>query len=196
MKVLIAEDEALTRTLLETTLRRAGCDDLVLAQDGVAALELLQSDPEIGLAVLDWMMPGMDGIEVCRGVRAACAPYVYIILLTASSERERVIEGLDAGADDYMTKPFHVEELRARVRVGERTVTLKRTLAQKVEELQLALAHVQQLQGILPICMHCKRVRDGENAWREIEHYVQTHSGARFSHGICGRCLDKHYPEE
>ena len=195
MKVLIAEDEALSCALLDATLRRAGYTDIVATNDGEKALGLLQADPEIGLAILDWMMPGMDGLEVCRRVRERPGPYVYLILLTASVGRNGVVAGLDAGADDYMTKPFHADELRARLRVGERTVTLKRALAQKVGELEAALVHVQQLQGILPICMHCKRVRDGENAWREIEHYVSQHSQARFSHGICGRCLEHHYPE-
>ena len=110
-----------------------------------------------------------------------------------------MVEGLRAGADDYVTKPFHGSELRARVAVGARIVAVQTALADRVEELQRALAHVKQLQGLLPICAYCKKVRDDENYWDQVENYVAKRTGARFSHGICPDCygtlaaaLDEH----
>lgn len=137
MKVLIAEDNRLTRLMLESTLRRWGYEVIATA-NGAEALEALLSDESISLAVLDWMMPKGDGVTVCREVRARrIEPYVYLILLTARNNKEDIVAGLEAGADDYIAKPFHPEELRVRIRVGERIVDLHRKLLQAREELRL-----------------------------------------------------------
>ncbi len=137
MKVLIAEDNRLTRLMLESTLRRWGYDVIATA-NGAEALEALLSDDSIALAILDWMMPKGDGITVCREVRARrLEPYVYLILLTARNNKEDIVAGLEAGADDYIAKPFHPEELRVRIRVGQRIVDLHRKLLQAREELRV-----------------------------------------------------------
>jgi DNA-binding response OmpR family regulator len=194
MRVLIAEDDATSRTLLTALLRRWGFE--VLATDnGAAALRELAANPDIALAICDWMMPEIDGITLCRRVRAEIGDLIYIILLTANSTKGDIATGLEAGANDYVVKPFDAGELRARLVVGERTISLKRQLVQKVEELQEALAHVKQLQGIIPICMHCKKIRSDDKAWHEIDRYMADHTDARFSHGICAACLDKYHPE-
>ncbi len=191
MKVLIAEDETVSRRLLEATLVRWGYE-VVVASDGVEAWEALQGDDAPSLAILDWMMPSMDGLEVCRRIRnrpSSTPP--YLILLTAKGRREDIVTGLEAGANDYVTKPFNREELRARVQVGVRMVELQQSLADRVRALEEALARVKQLQGLLPICSYCKKIRDDQNYWQQVESYIAEHSQAQFSHSICPDCYEK-----
>ena len=116
MKILIAEDDAISRRLLETILRKWGYE-VVVAHDGTQAWNELQKEDSPRLAILDWMMPGMDGVEVCGKVRDRTgSPYVYILLLSAKSQREDLVKGLESGADDYITKPFDANELKVRLK--------------------------------------------------------------------------------
>jgi DNA-binding response OmpR family regulator len=191
MRILIAEDDAVSRRRLEATLQKWGYEVLAV-EDGLAAWEVLQGEMPPPLAILDWMMPGMDGIEVCRKVRERSPSRpLYIIVLTARGSREDVVAGLQAGGDDYVTKPFDREELHARVKVGLRVLQLQMNLADRVRELEEALARVKQLQGLLPICSYCKRIRADQNYWQQVEGYISEHSDAVFSHGICPECYDK-----
>jgi len=190
VKVLIAEDDALSRRVLEDTITRSGYD-LVVTTDGLQAWEELQQEDAPLLAILDWMMPGMDGLQICRKVRESPAPVpTYLILVTTRERKEDIVAGLEAGANDYITKPFDRAELLARVRVGVRVVELQQNLAGRVRELQEALAHVTQLQGILPICCYCKKVRNDQKYWQKVEDYISEHSEVAFSHGICPECWE------
>lgn len=190
MKVLIAEDDIVSCRLLETTLTKWGYE-VVVTCDGLQALAAIQGTDAPPLAILDWMMPGLDGIEVCRRARSMHSPTPpYLILLTAKGRREDVITGLEAGANDYVTKPFNREELRARIRVGMRLVELQHSLADRVHALEEALASVKQLQGLLPICSYCKKIRDDQNYWQQVENYISQHSAAQFSHSICPDCYE------
>src|SRR6266508_4601315 len=118
MKILIAEDDPISRRILEATLTRWGYE-VVVTRDGAEAWEVLQQAGAPQLAVLDWMMPGMDGMQVCQHARVSASnESLYVILLTARGDKRDIAAGLDAGANDYVTKPFHSDELRARVRVG------------------------------------------------------------------------------
>ena len=188
MRILIAEDDPVSRLLLETHVRRWGHDP-VTTKDGGEAWDALQRDDAPGLLILDWMMPVLDGLEVCRRARqAAGARARYIILLTARADRRDTIEGLDAGADDYVTKPFDAAELRARVAVGTRVLDLHSQLAARIGELERALDHVDTLHGILPICSYCKKVRSDGDSWQQVEAYVSAHTTVRFNHGVCPSC--------
>jgi phosphoserine phosphatase RsbU/P len=194
-KLLVAEDEPLSRRVLQSRLTSAGYD-VVIAEDGARAWEILRSDDSLELAILDWMMPGIDGTEICRRLRARePGNYVYVILLTARGKVADVVTGLEAGADDYITKPFEWDELRTRLRTGNRILQLRSDLEDKVEELELALAHVKTLQGLLPICMHCKSIRDDSNSWHKLESYIEEHSNAMFTHSLCQACMKLHYPD-
>ena len=191
MKILIAEDDPVIRRLLEGTLTSWGYEVRMIS-DGRTACQALEAAEPPPLALLDWMMPEMDGLEICRRVRSTPAgKAIYIILLTTRARKEDVIAGLDGGADDYIVKPFDREELRARLRAGCRIVKLQLSLAARVAELEESAARIKQLGGLLPICAWCKRVRDDQDYWEEVECYVASHSEARFTHGICPACLAK-----
>jgi CheY-like chemotaxis protein len=188
MKVLIAEDDLIPCRMLAAALAGWGYE-VTAAADGLEAWRALQGPDAPRLAVLDWQMPGLDGTEVCRRLRRqAAAEPTYVILLTARSGKEDVVAGLDAGANDYVTKPFDRAELHARVRVGSQVVALQRSLAARVRELEEALGQVKQLQGLLPICCYCKKIRDDQNYWQQVDGYLSAHSDVRFSHGICPDC--------
>ena len=140
MKVLIAEDEAISRRLLQSYLERWG-HEVVVAQNGVEAWNLFQAG-EFRIVISDWMMPEMDGVELIRRIRAAeRAGYVYLILLTARSQKEDIVEGMEAGADDFVTKPFDRDELRVRLRAGQRIMELEAALRSALEELAQARKH-------------------------------------------------------
>ena len=196
MKVLIAEDEQILRTVLTGTLKKWGYDPVAVSDGDAAWKALRQSSDAPQLAILDWMMPGMDGVEVCRRARALKEKHpLYIILLTAKDGKEDIIAGLKAGADDYVPKPFDMGELRARVDVGRRMVELQEKLSARVKELGEALEHIKTLQGFLPVCSHCKKVRDDKGYWSQVESYIMRHSKVLFTHTICPTCMTKHYPE-
>jgi sigma-B regulation protein RsbU (phosphoserine phosphatase) len=191
MQILIADDESISRTILERTLSSWG-HEVVSATDGLAALEILQGEDAPKLAILDWMMPGMEGPEVCRRIRAISRPVAtYTILLTSKDNSEDIVAGLDSGADDYVTKPFDRAELHSRIRVGERVVALQTKLAARVHELEESLARVRVLQGLLPVCAWCKRVRSDQNYWQSVEQYVVQITDCKITHGICPTCLER-----
>jgi DNA-binding response OmpR family regulator len=190
-RILIAEDHYVSRHLLERNLTNWGFD-VVTAEDGEAAAKILESNEAPPLAIIDWMMPKMDGLEVCKRVRAVPErPYIYLVLLTAKSHKEEIAAGLEAGADDYVIKPFDPDELRARLKVGQRVVELERQLAKRVSQLETALTEVRQLKGLLPICMYCKSIRDDRDYWHQIEEYIHSETGTDFSHSICPACMEK-----
>jgi two-component system cell cycle response regulator len=136
VKILIADDSIVSRHLLEATLRKWGYD-VTVACDGAEALELLQREDAPALIILDWMMPGISGLEVCRRIRQrGSEPYIYILLLTSKSQKEDLIEGMEAGADDYITKPFDQNELQVRLRAGTRLVDLQCQLLSAREALR------------------------------------------------------------
>jgi len=190
VRILIAEDDAVSRRILETYLRNWGYE-VVTTLDGDEAWRAMSEPNAPNLAILDIMMPGIDGLEICRRLRqlsGAITP--YIILLTAKHGASEIVKGIEAGADDYLTKPYDRSELRARVQVGVRIVELQNKLAVRVKELEGALEHVKLLQGILPICSYCKKIRGDQDYWQTVESYVADHSEAEFSHGICPTCYE------
>lgn len=189
MRVLIADDDRAAVAIVSAQLTQWGFT-VRAAHDGLAAWELLKSEvPPI--AVIDWEMPGIDGPDLCRRIRnTPMLAHLHVILLTARSSRGDVVAGLEAGADDYLVKPVDPGELRARVHVGARVVSLQSRIAEKVKELELSLARVKQLSGLLPICCYCKRIRKDQNYWERVEVYVTEHSNATFTHGICPSCYD------
>jgi two-component system cell cycle response regulator len=146
-RILIAEDDPVSRRMLEVFLQKWGYQ-VVTAVDGLDAVRILESVEAPALAILDWMMPGLEGPQVCKRVRAhPDRPYVYILLLTARSQKDDLLRGLESGADDYLTKPFDAQELRARLRVGQRILDLQTGLIAAREESSFLAAH-DELTGL------------------------------------------------
>jgi phosphoserine phosphatase RsbU/P len=188
MRILIADDEPLSRSLTRATLATVSAVVECVA-DGNAAWDVLERRPEATLLVADCSMPGLDGIELCKRLRSADGfPPIYIIMVTCADETADVTAGFEAGADDYVIKPFNADELRARARVGLRMLALQQGIARRVAELEAALARVKILSGLLPMCCYCKKIRVDDSYWQQLEAYISDHSDATFSHGICPTC--------
>lgn len=141
MNILIAEDNTVSRRLLETRLTKWGYE-VISVEDGSEAWEVLQGEDPPRLAILDWMMPKMDGVQVCRKVRKGPKePYIYILLLTAKDEKSDLVEAMEAGADDYLTKPFEPDELKVRLRAGKRIIELQQEVISTREALRIQATH-------------------------------------------------------
>lgn len=176
MKVLVAEDDGVSRLVLTTKLKKMG-HEVIATEDGVTAWEEFR-DKHPQLTITDWMMPNVDGLELCRRIRSYDQEkYAYVIMLTALTGKKNYLEGMDAGADDFLNKPIDMEELTARLHVAQRILALQK--------------EVTQLQGFLPICAYCKKIRDEDNAWQPMEGYISKRTEAKFSHGYCPECYEK-----
>lgn len=177
MRVLIAEDDPVSSRVLAATLKRLG-HEVDVAGDGREAWEHHLAAPA-SVVITDWVMPHVDGLELSRRIRGlGQGSYTWIIMLTAMRGRASYLDGMEAGADDFVSKPIDENELRARLRVAERVLGLHRA--------------VLQLEGLLPICSYCKRIRDEAERWAQVDEYVSRHTDAQFTHGICPDCYEHH----
>ena len=196
LQVLVADDEPVSRTVVGAMLKKAGYH-VVFAMDGDHAWRLLDSSDAPALALLDWEMPGLLGTEVVERIRGRqSATPTYLILLTARDSSADIVQGLRAGADDYVTKPADEDELVARVNVGARVVQLQTALADRVRSLEDALANVRALQTLLPMCAYCKSVRNDQNYWERVETYFSQHSNVSFTHSYCPNCYERYVRPE
>jgi DNA-binding response OmpR family regulator len=177
VKILAVEDDAVARAVLRKALHRLG-HEVVEATDGEVAWERLQTGP-VRVVVSDWMMPRSDGLELCRRIRGRTGlDYIYFILLTsrdATEENQRA--AADAGVDDFLTKPLDLAELWMRLRVAERILGYTK--------------QVRQLEELLPICSYCKKIRDDQNYWQQMESYINARTGSEFSHSVCPDCYQR-----
>ena len=176
MRILIAEDDRISRRLLERKLASWGYE-VVSCTNGAEAWQALHRDDAPSLAILNWMMPGMDGVEVCREIRKQSHPgYTYIILLTARDRKRDIVEGIEAGADDYVTKPFNPHELKVRIRAGRRILDMQAELMQReklrgVLEMAGATCHEfnQPMQVISGYCeLLLKQVRKDSQVYGQV----------------------------
>jgi len=191
LQVLVADDEAVSRTVVGAMLKKAGYA-VIYATDGEQAWRTLDSEAPPALALLDWEMPGLQGPDVVRRIRKKEAQTpTYVILLTSRDSSADIVQGLRAGADDYVTKPANEDELIARVSVGARVVELQAALAERVRSLEEALANVRALQTLLPMCAYCKSIRNDQNYWEKVETYFTQHSNVSFTHSYCPNCYER-----
>jgi DNA-binding response OmpR family regulator len=192
--ILIVDDIPLNLKILEAILVKEEYE-IVRAVDGRQALNRAR-DILPDLILLDIMMPKMDGFQACKALkRSSKTKHIPIIFLTSKSGTESVVRGLKLGAADYVVKPFKAAELIARVRTHLELKKARDNQAILISKLQKALEDVKQLSGLLPICAHCKKVRNDEGYWQQVEVYITNHSTAQFTHGICPECLEQYYHE-
>lgn len=192
--VLVVDDRQADRTLLTEILVREGYDVRPFESGELALASVAAQPPQ--LILLDIQMPEMDGFEVFRRLKAREESRdIPIMFISAATEMENKLTGLRLGAVDFVTKPFQREELLARVRTHVELSLLRSQLAQQTADLRDALAKVKTLSGFIPICASCKKIRDDQGFWNQIERYISEHSDAQFSHGICPDCMQRLYPD-
>ncbi len=197
--ILCVEDEPAAREQMFKLLRRRG-REVAVANNGKEGLDLFRRQP-FEVVVTDVRMPVMDGLTMARQMKEACRD-VKIIVTTAFTDLSYLMDAIDLGVDQYVLKPVEIDRLLAAVdRCGENIAIRNQARRYQTErdkllaELQVALDKVKLLSGFLPICASCKRIRDDQGYWQQIESYIRDHSEAEFSHGICPDCARKLYPE-
>lgn len=160
------------------------------ANDGWAAWRAFGEEDFPQLVVLDWEMPGLVGLDICRRIRSTFGEEgIHVILLTMRSGSKSCVEGLEAGADDYIAKPFEVEEFRARVMSGERILRMQEALAGRIRDLEGNLEDLRTGGAMISSCSDCGKVRNEKGGWEGLEDYLSRRSGLVFSHTVCSECL-------
>lgn len=199
-KILIVDDVAENLALLTNLLNPEY--EIFFAKNGLKTIEIAtRNKPD--LILLDIVMPGMDGYEVCRRIKNdAATGDIPVIFLSALDDVHDIVNGFRAGGVDYITKPFQSEEVLARVETQLKIRKLQQeleksnvTLRKINTDLELALEDNNALRGILPICSNCKNIRNDRGYWEKVEIYIRDHSAANFSHSICPDCARKLYPQ-
>ncbi|NTW98556.1 MAG: response regulator [Geobacteraceae bacterium] len=194
--ILVVDDEPVNIQLISSALK--GEYVILTALNGHDAIsQLKEHTPD--LILLDVMMPDINGFDVCKIIKANPSFIdIPVIFLTAMDTEEGAHQGLDIGGTDYLTKPVNLDLLKLRVRnhieSKERNDLVKEQrnlLARQKEELEAVLARVKQLEGIIPICSYCKKIRDDQSSWHQLEQYISDHSEALFSHAICPHCFEE-----
>lgn len=175
MKILVAEDDLISRKLITGTLENFG-HQVTVCNDGQAAWEVYLQEPH-RVVVSDWLMPRLDGLDFCRQIRSKPdMEYTYFILLTANVQSGSYREAMDAGVDDFLTKPLDRDQIWTRLRVAQRILQYTQ--------------QISQLESMLPICSYCKKVRNEEDYWEQVESYIGERTGTVFSHGVCPGCYE------
>lgn len=194
--ILIVDDSPENLSVLTRMLSEQGYQ-VRPAISGELALKAVRKSPP-DLILLDIMMaPGIDGYEVCRQLKNDTLTHdIPIVFMSALHDIPNKISAFEAGGVDYITKPFQIEEVLARVNTHLALRNLQKHLEEKNAQLEEALANVKTLRGLLPICANCKKVRDDHGYWKQIEVYIESHSNALFSHGLCPDCADKLYADQ
>jgi DNA-binding response OmpR family regulator len=189
VQILVADDDSVSRTLLARTLEHWG-HEVQAVEDGLEARQRLLGAGASPLAILDWAMPGLEGPELCRQVRAATLRVQpYLVMLTARQAPEDLAVALEAGADDFLSKPFNRVELMARLHAGMRIINLHRALTDRIQELEESRQREHHLRSLTPICSYCKKIRGDKDGWEPIDQYLAEH-GYRFTHAVCPSCLE------
>jgi DNA-binding response OmpR family regulator len=178
VKIIAVEDDPVARAVLRLALRRLG-HEIIEVDDGEAAWKILNETTDVRIVVSDWVMPRSDGLELCRRIRErAGSDYVYFILVTSrDATQENRMAAADAGVDDFLLKPLDVSELWTRLRVAERILGYTR--------------QVRMLEELLPICAYCKKIRDDQNYWQQLEGFISERTGVDFSHSVCPDCYQR-----
>lgn len=213
--IIVVDDERIHRRLLSELLNKDY--EVIIAKNGKQSLQRIETNPDIDLILLDIMMPEMDGYETCVRLKGSSSTSkIPIIFLSSKNEMMDKVKAFSLGAVDYITKPFQKEEVIARVKTHLSLVASQKCLQEKntdleyevlqrkkaeaeqqrlIKELKHALSEVKQLSGLLPICSFCKKIRDDNDYWHQLEQYISVRSDIEFSHSLCPNCMEKHYPD-
>jgi DNA-binding response OmpR family regulator len=185
--ILVVDDDPINvQTLVGALENKYDC---LSALDGHDAISQLKNH-KVDLIFLDVMMPGLSGYDVCQIIKSdKLLADIPVVFITALDTDEGSLRGLELGAIDYLTKPVNLDLLKLRVRNHLALKEQRDLLAEQKEKLEVALAQVKQLEGIIPICSYCNKIRDDQNSWHQLEAYISNHSEALFSHGICPTCV-------
>lgn len=186
--ILIIDDDPNLRKTLADILRLKGYET-VSAANGTDALTLLRENP-VNLALIDIGLPDISGVEVLKRIKADY-PSTEAIILTGNATLDSAIEAANSGAFSYLVKPYDIEQLMLNIRRAIEKLQTEADRVRLILELRAALAKVKQLEGIIPICSYCKKIRDDQESWQQLESYITEHSEALFSHGICPECFIK-----
>lgn len=193
-QILAVDDTPGNLQVLSEVLLAEGYQVRVAVNGEAALASVAAAKPD--LILLDVRMPGLTGLDVCRRLKAEEAlRSIPVIFLSAAGEPEDILAGFQAGGADYVAKPFGVVELLARVRAHLEIHEARENQARLIAELQEALESVQLLSGLVPICAHCKKIRNDTGFWQRMESYIESRSMARFSHGLCPDCIPALYPD-
>ncbi|THB77798.1 MAG: DNA-binding response regulator [Desulfobulbaceae bacterium] len=195
IRILVVDDDPDVLFATARIMKKEGYDvsEAATGQECLEQTERQQPD----LILLDVELPDILGTEVCHRLKSDDKyKSIYIMMLSGRKiETDDQADGLEVGADGYVARPVSNRELRARVGVMARLIRAERKCAHYIVELEQALAQIKVMSGIIPICSHCKQIRDDQGYWNRLENYIQAHSEAKFSHSVCEECLDKYYPE-
>lgn len=191
-KLLVADDEPIDLKVITSALKDKY--EVLSAHSGQEAIDLTKKHmPD--MIVLDVLMPDLDGYEVCmtlkNDIRFADIPIVFV---TAVNSKEGELRGLKLGGIDYICKPINFALLHMRIKNQLALKEQRDLIARQKEELEATLARIKQLEGIIPICMYCKNIRNDNEDWKRVEVYLSEHSNAQLSHGICPDCMKEHFP--
>jgi len=193
--VFVAADDPIIRRALESYLGSWDCETVIVF-DNKELLHRLELENHPSLLIIDGAIEGIDTDALCRHIRLSFHTVrPYIILISHGNAGERSIFDADSGPDDLLDSPFTKREFCARVSAGMRIVDLETELSSLALNLRQATTRIQKLNGLLPICFHCKKIRDDRGYWNEVEKYISDHSDAEFSHAICPGCLRQYYPD-
>ena len=195
IKILVVDDDPDILFATSRVVKKAGYQTFT-ADSGKTAMKAVTTIvPD--LILLDVVLPDAEGPELCRRIKEdPNLKGIYVVLTSGTRvESEQQADGLDSGADGYIARPLSNREFLSRVDSMVRILRAERERDQLILELKKAISEIKQLSGLLPICSHCKNIRDDKGYWSQIESYIRDHSDAEFSHGICPACAKKHYPE-
>ncbi|MFO8113290.1 MAG: response regulator [Desulfosalsimonadaceae bacterium] len=195
IKILVVDDDPDILFATSRVIKKGGYQTFT-ADSGKEAMEAVKTIvPD--LILLDVVMPDAEGPDLCRWIKNDPNFKGIYVLLTSGTrvESEQQADGLDSGADGYIARPLSNRELLSRVDSMVRILSAERERDLLIVELKKAISEIKQLSGLLPICSHCKKIRDDKGYWSQIESYIRDHSDAEFSHGICPDCAKEHYPE-
>ncbi len=188
MKILVAEDEYTTRLMVQVCLENWGYS-VVSVEDGKAAWDILSRDTPPEIAILDWEMTEINGMELCRKIKSMeRSTPIHVILLTARDSKNDISQGFDAGADDYITKPFNDDELRARIRVAERIVTIQSSLNSSLQELRQVLDMVEAFDEPIVMCKECLKIESFDGVWKHMPDLLKYPVDPRFVEIECPDC--------